>query len=328
MRADRPQERGAALLTVLLIVAVISVLAATALEHLRLATRLASNAIALDQARSYAQAAEGLTTVRIDQLLRRDAARVTLAGGWSGTPQTLKVPEGVITATITDGGNCFNLNSLVAAIGPDRFVARPEAINQFARLMRLLGIDEGTARPIAAAAADWIDTDNDPQPQGAEDSAYAGLAQRYRTAGTLMTDRSELRAVMGVTPAIYAKLEPWLCALPKAQYARININTLLPEQAALLAMLTPDTLDIGRAHVLLQARPTQGYASVTDFWRGPASSGITADPGALAQMAVTSQWFTLKAKVEIGGTELNETALIDATQTPVRLVSRSWGDPS
>lgn len=328
MRPDRHSERGAALLTVLLIVAVIAVLAATALEHLRLATRLASNGIALDQARSYALAAEQLTTLRVDQLLRRDAARVTLAGNWSGTPQQVTVPDGLITATITDGGNCFNLNGLVAEIGPDRFVARPDAINQFARLMRLLGIDDSTARTVAASAADWIDTDNDPQPQGAEDSAYATLPQRYRTAGTLMADPSELRAVMGVTPAVYAKLEPWLCALPKAQPVRINVNTLLPEQAPLLAMLVPDTLDIGRAHALLQARPPQGYASVTDFWRGPASSGATADPGALAQMAVTSQWFTLHAMIDIGGTQLTETALIDARQTPVRLVSRRWEDPS
>lgn len=49
------QERGAALLTVLLLVAVIAVLAATALEKLRLSTRLAANLIAIDQARGYAK---------------------------------------------------------------------------------------------------------------------------------------------------------------------------------------------------------------------------------------------------------------------------------
>ena len=53
--ADR--ERGAALLTVLLLVAVIAVLAATALERLRVSTRLAGNAAALDQARGLAFAA-------------------------------------------------------------------------------------------------------------------------------------------------------------------------------------------------------------------------------------------------------------------------------
>ena len=50
-------ERGAALLTVLILVAVIAVLAATALEKLRLATRLGGNAVAIEQARGYAYAA-------------------------------------------------------------------------------------------------------------------------------------------------------------------------------------------------------------------------------------------------------------------------------
>ena len=48
MRPPR-SERGAALLTVLLLVAVVSVLAATALERLRLSTRLAGNAAAVAQ---------------------------------------------------------------------------------------------------------------------------------------------------------------------------------------------------------------------------------------------------------------------------------------
>ncbi|MDQ2892789.1 MAG: type II secretory pathway protein, partial [Pseudomonadota bacterium] len=52
------RERGAALLTVLLLVAVIAVLAGTALERLRLTTRLAGNAAAGAQARAYAEAAE------------------------------------------------------------------------------------------------------------------------------------------------------------------------------------------------------------------------------------------------------------------------------
>ncbi len=328
MRTERSRERGAALLTVLLIVAVISVIAATALERLRLATRLATNSIAIDQARGYALAAEAVTLGRIDQLLGRDAARVTLAGGWSGQPFAIVVPGGSVTATIVDGGNCFNLNGLVVSLGPGRLVARPEGINQFVRLMRLIGVPEQQAIPIAAAAADWIDTDNDPQPDGAEDSSYTDQTPRYRTAGTLMADPSELRAVKGVTPEIYARLQPWICALPRPLPARININTLLPEQAPLIAMLLPDTLDVEHAHALLLERPPQGFTSVADFWKLPARSGVTPDPGAQQQTAVTTQWFTLKIKVDVGGAALNETALIDSSQSPVRLVSRSWGDPS
>ena len=53
-------ERGAALLTVLLLVAVMAVITATALDRLRLSTRLAVNGAAMAQARAYSLAAEGI----------------------------------------------------------------------------------------------------------------------------------------------------------------------------------------------------------------------------------------------------------------------------
>lgn len=328
MAADRREERGAALLTVLLIVAVISVLAATALERLRLATRLAGNVVAVDQARGYAMAAETLMQLRVNRLLASNPTRITLDGGWAGRPFQLAVPGGLITATVTDGGNCFNLNGLVKAQGDDQLIAQPPAIEQFVRLMRLLGIVDQVARPIAAATADWIDTDNDPQPQGAEDTRYQGGDAGYRTAGTLMADPSELRAVTGVTPEIYTKLRPWLCTLPIAKPARINVNTLLPEQAPLFAMLLPGTLDVERAHAILLERPAQGFSSTFEFWRLPARNGITADPLATAQTAVTTQWFNLAIQVRMGDAELNETALIDASGQNAQIAARSWGDPA
>ncbi|OYY69731.1 type II secretion system minor pseudopilin GspK [Sphingomonas sp. 28-63-12] len=329
--ANRPisqRERGAALLTVLLLVAVIAVLAATALEKLRLSTRLAANMIAIDQARGYAMAAETLAMTRIDSLLGRDAARVTLAGGWSGKPFQLPVPGGLATATVTDGGNCFNLNSLVIESGPNSYIPRPAAIAQFAKLMVLIGLPTQTSAGIAAASADWIDTDSTPLPDGAEDGQYDGGQTAYRTANTLVSDISELRAIAGVTPQIYAKLRPWVCAQPVAEPSRINVNTLLPEQAPLFAMLAPDRLTVDAARAMLLERPAQGYTSTEAFWKLPALKGVIVFPQEQAQTAVTTKWFALHIEVELGGTELTQSALIDATARPARLVSRAWGDPA
>lgn len=321
----RSGERGAALLTVLLLVAVISVLAATGLEKLRLATRLATNAGAIAQARAYAQAAETLATVRISDVLGRDATRVTLDGGWSGRPIPLPIPGGTAAARVADGGNCFNLNGLVVRSGPGVFTAYMPAVTQFARLMRLLNIS-GNADAIAAATADWIDSDDAALAGGAEDGAYAGMQTPYRTAGTLMSDPSELRAILGVTPEVYVKVRPWVCTLPDARPSTINVNTLAPEQAPLLAMLMPDTMNVETARALLLRRPPGGYPSTVDFWRAPALSGVTADPAATAQTDVTTRWFALRVDVALGGVELRETGLIDARTLPARLVSRQWGD--
>lgn len=328
MLRDKKSERGAALLTVLLLVAVISVLAASALEKLRLSTRLAANGAAIEQARAYGYAAETLAVVRVNALLDQDAARTTLTGDWSGHPYRLPIPNGLATLTVTDGGNCFNLNGLVSETSPGLYSANPASVTEFGRLLRLIGVAGQEAEPIAAAAADWIDSDAVPLPLGAEDSAYLGKNPSYRTAGTLMADPSELRAVDGVTPDIYAKIRPWVCTLPKAELSRINVNTLLPEQAPLFAMLLPDTLDVGQARQMLLQRPAEGYSSTVDFWKLPALSAVTASPGAQAQTAVRTEWFALAIEVELAGAELNQTALVDATEQKAQIVSRQWGDPT
>lgn len=325
MRRKREGERGAALLTVLLLVAIIAVMAATALERLRLSTRLTANAVALDQARALAFAAEALATGRITDMLQREPGRITLAGGWSDRPYTIPLPGGVATARVTDGGNCFNLNSLVTDLD-GVYVADPTAVTQFARLARLLNVPGGDG--IAAAAADWIDSDDQPLGAGAEDSAYGGLATPYRTGGTLMVDPSELRAVAGVTAKAYAKLRPWLCTLPTAERSRLNVNTLTPEQAPLIAMLLPDTLGVEQARALLLRRPAAGYGEIADFWKPLSEQGITPDPAAQQQADVKTKWFDLRVDVTVANSELQERALIDATRLPARLVSRQWGELS
>ncbi len=67
-----PSERGAALLAVLLLVAVMGAIAATAFEKLRLSTAVALNAASLDQARAYALGVEKLLALRAEDLIRAD----------------------------------------------------------------------------------------------------------------------------------------------------------------------------------------------------------------------------------------------------------------
>jgi general secretion pathway protein K len=320
MMSDRGRERGAALLTVLLLVAVIAVLAATALERLRVSTRLAGNAAALDQARGLAFAAETLATTRITALLSRSPDRVALVGGWYDRPYALPVPGGVATARITDGGNCFNLNSLVIRTGETDWTSYTPARVQFAQLIRLIGAP-GDAEAIAAAAADWIDTDQSPLPGGAEDANYTG----YRTAGTLMADPSELRAVAGVRPDVYAALRPWICTLPVARPVSINVNTLSPEQAPLVAMSMPEGAGLSAIRAAILRRPELGYDSVEAFLNQTSLGGETSRASGLA---VTTQWFALRIDVRLGGAALEEHALVDASALPAQLVSRQWGDAS
>lgn len=324
MRPDK-RERGAALLTVLMLVAIIAVMAGAALEKLRLSTRLAANAAMGEQARAFTFAAEAVALNRIGMLLSIDPKRTTLVGDWSDKPFGLPLPGGgFATARVRDGGNCFNLNGLVTGT-PGAYTSDPIMRAQFVRLMRLLTVPVQVAEQIAGSTADWIDSDQIQQAMGAEDGAYLTRDPGYRTADTLMSDPSEIRAVSGMTPQIYATLKPWICTLPTAKASTINVNTLSPEQAPLFAMLFPDTLSVEGARRLLLQRPPQGYGNVNDIMKGASMQGAS-DFGSTGQAAVVTKWFALRVDVTMGSAQVQERALIDASALPARLVSRNWGE--
>ena len=312
-----------------MLVAVMAVMTAGALERLTLATRLATNVAALDQARAYGYAAETLAASRIGDLVAAQGQRTTLKGDWNGGRFALPIPDGLGTARVSDGGNCFNINSVVAGGGEDGatdLVVRPLGQQQFRTLMELLGVSPQAALTIAAATVDWIDSDDTLQPNGAESETYARAATPYRTANQLMVDPSELRVVAGVTPEIYAKLSPWLCALPVAELSPLNINTLLPSQSPLFAMLIPGKLSIGQARELLSQRPADGYEFTVQFWSVPALEGMSPNAEVGTQLVTKTRWFTVESDIELAGAAAHETALYDASVNPARLVRRSWGD--
>jgi general secretion pathway protein K len=319
-------ERGAALLAVLVLVAIMSVIAAGAFERLRLSTAMAMNGAALDQARAYALGVEDLLALRVDDLANEDPNVTTLAGDWNGTARRIPLPgEGLAVGTIRDAGNCFNLNSLVQGETAPSLVQRPAAVEQFVALMRVLGLPEPNARRIAAAAADWADSDSETSPQGAEDSAYAAGEPAYRTGNTLFADPSELRAVAGVTPEIYRQLSPYLCALPAADMSPINVNTLLPSDAPLLAMFAPDKTRIDRVRGLIGGRPPAGWHTLYDFWRSAQVAGLETNADPMSQLQLKTYWFTIDLDVAFAGAEMEEWALVDARLNPAEVVARRWG---
>ena len=325
MRRTVPErERGAALLTVLLLVAVMAALSAAALERLRLSTALAVNSAALDQARAYAIGVESLIALTVDDLIARSPERTTLAGGWNGQSRRIPMPDGgAVHAAVRDGGNCFNLNSVAEGRAPGALSPRLIGIRQFEDLMRVLGLPQDQARRISEAAGDWVDSDGDRAPAGAEDAQYG--AERYRTGNTLFAEPSELRALSGVTPEVFALLQPWLCALPAAELSPININTLTVEQAPLLSMLSPGQIPVETARQVIAARPAAGWVALSDFYRTRELIAVNLPLDVQLQPQLRTRWFRADLRVELQGAELRETALLDARVAPARVVARRWG---
>jgi general secretion pathway protein K len=234
------------------------------------------------------------------------------------------MPDGAaVDAAVRDGGNCFNLNSVAEIKGPGVFASRLIGIRQFEDFMRVLGVPQDGARRISEAAGDWVDSDGDRSPAGAEDANYG--ADRYRTGNTLFAEPSELRALSGVTPEIFALLRPWLCALPTAELSPININTLSVEQAPLLSMLSPGQIPVETARQVIAVRPAAGWASLSDFYRTRELIAVNLPLDVQMQPQLRTRWFRADLQVELQGAELRETVLLDARVAPSRVVARRWG---
>ena len=326
MMRPKPSERGAALLSVLLMVAVLAVIAATTLDRLSLSSKLSGNGNALAQARMFTYAAEAIAAARIEDLVARDAAQTTLAGDWLGKPQTIPIPIGSATATVRDAGNCFNLNSLVTET-EGQYLASATGQDQMTSLMVVLGTNENAARAVAAAAADWADSNITPLSNGVEDDGYRSAVTPYLAANRPFAHPSELRAVKGISPAIYAKLKGWICALPEPVLSPLNVNTLLPEQAPLLAMLfPPGKMNLATARSYLAKRPSSGYGSLIRFWAAPELAALGPSPLVQGQVKLTSNYFLLNTMVSFGELSLAGQSMIVASPAPARVVWRSWGE--
>lgn len=324
MSRSRREREGMALLTVLLLVAVMSVVAVAILDDVRFSVRRATNVETQSQAQWYAAGAETLARGQITRLLAAGPARTPLDPQWNGRTLSFPIDGGTIAATVTDGQACFNLNSLVLGVGED-LTARPLGAAQFRALGRAVGAPDSRLQAIADALTDWLDADTTPLPLGAEDGAYAGLARPYRTGGVLLADVSELRAVKGVDADTYRRLRPYVCALPTSRLSPLNVNTLTPEQAPLLTMLTGGALPPQRARAVIAARPRDGWPDPAAFWAQPALATLPIEAEARDQITVLTRFFDLRVDVELGGSHAVRTALLEAgSDGRVRTVIQRW----
>lgn len=319
----RPEhERGAALLTVMLMVAVISVIAVGVLDDIRFGVRRTLNARVASQAHWYALGAEQLARTRIAQLMDRDPGKTTLEGGWNGRVISFPIEHGQMEARLTDATGCFNLNSVVEADQGEPFRRRELGVRQFTSLLSLVGAPNGAE--LAENLAEWMDS-NDVGRAEAEDPGYAKLPEPYRTAGGPLAEVSELRAVRGFTPGVYAALRPYVCALPTTDLSPINLNTLPPERALLLTALTEGRVGREQAYRILSSRPAQGWPDAQAFWGQ--QSLLATPPGDVVrdQVRFRTRFFALDSQVVFADMPVFMTSLFETpSASKVMLVARRW----
>ncbi|MEA9588813.1 type II secretion system minor pseudopilin GspK [Xanthomonas sp. WHRI 10064A] len=318
------QQRGVALLTVLLLVAMMTLLMVAVLNDLRFGLRRSGNAEAMTQAQWYALGSETVARQRLQALAKRDPLRTTLEGGWNDQPITFPLDDGMVSVRLRDRGGCFNLNSVVMG-APEQWQRSDDGANQYLALLEALGIAPQQAQALTDALVDWIDSDAQPGAQGAEDDRYLQAAVPLRTGATLLAGVSELRAIAGYTPALVAQLQPYVCALPEGRLSPININTLRAADAPVLVALTEGAVELPAARRIIAARPVGGWRDAAAFWKQPALMQAQLPDAVFQQIALRTSYFSLYSQVDHAGAQILLEALLQ--QDPagrVRLVARQW----
>lgn len=245
-------QRGAALLIVLMILALMAALAAE--MTLSFQTQLQRSRRTRDtlQAKYALLYAEGEATTGV---VKHDDERL------SGVTE---LDDNTRVRWRTDDlQNCFNVNVLENT--PTASLASmPYDINVFAALLDKLGVEKGRAEEIIQSVADDIDSDTSPRPKGAEDDYYPRDGIQHLTANQMLFLPTEIRTVKGMTHAIYEKLAPLICTAFSNDLS-ININTLTVAQAPLLAALFLNDISTSDARALLKKRPEKGWKTVDAF---------------------------------------------------------------
>lgn len=256
-------ERGVVLLTTLLVMTLMATIAAALMDDVGFGVKRAVNGEANAQAQWYALAAEDFAAASVTQRLRGATPAQINQAMRKAEPTILPIEGGSIALNVRGGSQCFSLGQLATSQGQRQFTA----------LMEALGIDTTTAQKIAYTAADWRDEDVQQLPNGGEDYAYLRMPAPYRAANTDFASVMELRAVEGMTEALYQVLRPFVCARPEDAASTININLLTLQQAPLLASLM-GVENYQVALRLITERPESGYADVAVLQEAPALEGV------------------------------------------------------
>jgi general secretion pathway protein K len=308
---NRSRQRGVALITAVLIVALGTILAINVAFRGFLDQRRAAAIQGFDQGFQVALGAEAWAA---DFLVKDQQETKTdhLAEIWARPLPPLPIDGGTLQGRLEDMQGLFNLNSLVNGDG----TTNEEAIARLTRILAALGLETTWA----TAMADWVDRDTQESfPDGAEDAEYSGLEQPHLTPNQPITRPSELLSLNGFGPERYAKLRPFVTALPVG--TRLNVCTA---PGIVLDALGENTQEFGLDSKVLADRRKEGCFPTLEDLRG--SLGQQEYDKVKDLLTESSGFFRSTVVVDIGTTQFTLYSLLARGQGgSVRPILRSTG---
>lgn len=319
---QRPRQSGVALLIVLMIVALVTILATEMATRLQLQVQRTANLKDNNQAYWYAMGAEAFARQSLKTLFEQTADKIALDQPWA-QPFAYPVPNGSIEARLEDMQSCFNLNAVLGESAQgDEPSAGMAAFHQML-LASELEISSYEADTLRDSLADWLDSDSQVRPYGAEDSEYEAKQPPYLAANALMTAQSELRLIHGVAPAWLRQLLPLVCVIPGQTELALNVNTITEARAAVLAGATG--LSLAQAQDVINSRPPEGWEEAADFLAEPAVAALNLDDSRRSWFTVTSSYFLLHTKASYNAASFTMTSVLQASEAaPATILRREF----
>jgi general secretion pathway protein K len=227
----RLKQQGFALLTVLIIVALVSVIASGILYQQRL--DVTRSAFMLNQSQAIAVSAGIDAWIKKGLAFDASQGQVDHLGElWAQPMLPMEFEGGDIGGQLFDMQARFNLNNLTE---PDEAKR-----NHWRRMLERLSQQNNLGLDWIAPLIDWVDADNAPTPGGAESDVYLLREPPYRAANRALVLVEELRLLQGLSLEQYQALLPWVASLPSV--TPINVNTAPTEVLTALADWMSPTL--------------------------------------------------------------------------------------
>ena len=307
-------QRGIALLTILVMVALATILAATIAKRQTNTSENTGYLMRQDQSLLYAKSAEAFFSELLIQDSDNGSSIDHLQENWAKPMPAFPVEDGFISGRLLDESGKFNLNNLLKADGSVDDSAR----RWFEKLLQRVGLPA----ELSQAVIDWQDADDETTgAMGAESNYYQGLDPSYLASNTRFHQVEELKLVRGFEGKNYDLIAPYVTALPEA--TKINMNTAAP---LLLASIDPK-LDVKTLEQELKAKQAEltYFNSVEDLWKLNAFSGIEPQnkTDAAAWLDSKSNYFTAQIEVVLSERKRQFTSAMMRKDKQVTVYSRS-----
>ena len=171
----------------------------------------------------------------------------------------------ILQGSLTDYSNCFNVNHLItfkAGKSKDNL----KAINYFEDLLSSYEINYLDAEQIIDQILDWMDDDDVPRNNGAENYFYASHLHypREYTSKRLFINKSELLAIPSINRIKNHDIWKKLCIIPMSSNFYLNINSLQDGDKYLLSSAISQS-NLNEAALMIKETPIEGFSSIKEF---------------------------------------------------------------